>query len=60
MEIFIIKGFQTIVFILIVILYISMAWETWVQSQVESYQKLKKMVLDANLHYKVWIKGKVE
>ena len=41
-----------------------MAQETWVQSQVESYQKLKKMVLDASLlntqHYKVRIKGKVE
>ena len=36
----------------------------WVQTQVESYQKLKKMVLDASLlntqHYKVRIKGKVE
>ena len=34
------------------------------QSQVESYQRLKKMVLDATLlnsqHYKVRIKGKVE
>ena len=41
-----------------------MARETWVQSQVESYHRLKKMVLDASLlntqHYKVWIKGKVE
>ena len=41
-----------------------MVWETRVQSQVESYQKLKKMVLDAALfntqHYKVRIKGKVE
>ena len=41
-----------------------MARETWVQSQVESYQRLKKMVLDATLlntqHYKVRIKGKVE
>ena len=31
--------------------------ETWVQSQIESYQRLKKMVLDATLlntqHYKV-------
>ena len=39
-------------------------WETGVQSQVESYQRLKKMVLDATLlstqHYKVKIKGKVE
>ena len=39
--------------------------ETVVQSQVESYQRLKKkMVLDAALlntqHYKVRIKGKVE
>ena len=38
--------------------------ETKVQSQVESYQRLKKMVLDASLlntqHYKVEIKGKVE
>ena len=35
-----------------------------VQSQVESYQRLKKMVLDAALlntqHYKVRIKGKAE
>ena len=35
-----------------------------VQSQGESYQRLKKMVLDSTLlntqHYKVWIKGKVE
>ena len=41
-----------------------MARETWVQSQVESYQRLKKMILDASLlntqHYKVRIKGKVE
>ena len=41
-----------------------MARETCVQSQVESYQRLKKMVLDASLlntqHYKVRIKGKVE
>ena len=41
-----------------------MARETWVQSQVESYQRLKKMVLDASWlntqHYKVRIKGKVE
>ena len=41
-----------------------MARETWVQSQVESYQRLKKMVLDASLlntqHHKVRIKGKVE
>ena len=41
-----------------------MAWETWVQSQVESYQKTQKMVLDASLlntqQYKVRIKGKVE
>ena len=41
-----------------------MARETWVQFQVESYQRLKKMVLDASLlntqHYKVRIKGKVE
>ena len=44
--------------------------ETGVQSQVESYQRLrkkkkkKKKVLDAALlntqHYKVWITGKVE
>ena len=41
-----------------------MAWETRIQLQVETYQRLKKMVLDAALlntqHYKVWIKGKVE
>ena len=41
-----------------------MARETWVQSQVESYQRLKKMVLDASLldtqRYKVRIKGKVK
>ena len=39
-----------------------MVIETRVQSQVESYQKLKKMVLHPSLlntrHYKVWIKGK--
>ena len=38
--------------------------ETWVQSQVASYQRLKKMVLDTSLlntqQYKVRIKGKVE
>ena len=43
--------------------YSPMARETWVQSQVKSYQRLKKMVLDASLlstqHHKVWIKGKV-
>ena len=36
--------------------------ETGVQSQVESYQKLKKTALDTSLlntqHYIVWIKGK--
>ena len=41
-----------------------MAQETGVQSQVESYQKLRKMVLDASLlntqHYKVHIKNKTE
>ena len=42
-----------------------MVWETGVQSQAESYQRLKKkMVLDATLfntqHYKVRIKDKVE
>ena len=41
-----------------------MVRKTGVQSQVESYQRLKKMVLDAALlntqHYKVWIKGKGE
>ena len=41
-----------------------MARETWVQSQVESYQKTLKMVLDTTLlntqHYKVRFKGKVE
>ena len=41
-----------------------MVRETGVQPQVESYQRLKKMVLDATLlnteHYKVRIKGKVE
>ena len=40
-----------------------MVWETGVQSQVESCQKTKKMVLDAALlniqHYKVRIKDKV-
>ena len=39
------------------------ARETWVQSQVESYQRLKIIVLDASLlnthHYKLQIKGKV-
>ena len=41
-----------------------MARQTGVQSQVASYQRLKKMVLDAALlntqSYKVRIKGKVE
>ena len=41
-----------------------MAWETSVQSQVESYQRLKKTVLETFLlntqHYKVLIKGKEE
>ena len=41
-----------------------MVRKTRVQSQVESYQRLKKMLLDAALlssqHYKVKIKGKVE
>ena len=41
-----------------------MVWETGVQSQVESYQRLKKMVLDTALlntqHYKVGIKNKVK
>ena len=41
-----------------------MVQETGVQSQVESYQRLKKVVLDATLlktqHYKVRIKSKVE
>ena len=44
-----------------------MARETWVQSKVKSYQRLKKkkkMVLDAFLlntqYYKARIKGKVE
>ena len=41
-----------------------MVRETGVQSQVESYQKTKKMVLDATLlntqHYKAQIKGKAE
>ena len=38
--------------------------EIGVQSLVESYQRLKKMILDADLlntqHYKVRIKGQVE
>ena len=42
----------------------TMVRETVVQSQVKSYQKLKKMVLDAIMlntqHYKVGMKGKVE
>ena len=41
-----------------------MVRETGVQSQVASYQRLKKMVLDTILlntqHYKARIKGKVE
>ena len=41
-----------------------MVLETKVQSQFESYQRLKKMVLDDTLlstqHYKVRIKSKVE
>ena len=41
-----------------------MSRETGVQSQVESYRRLKKIVLDTALlnthYYKVRIKGKVE
>ena len=41
-----------------------MVQKTGVQSQVESYQRLKKMVLDTTLlntqYYKVRIKSKVE
>ena len=41
-----------------------MVREIGVQSKVESYQRLKKIVLDTSLlntqHYKVGIKGKVE
>ena len=41
-----------------------MIWETGVHSQVDSYQKLKKIALNAGLlstqYYKVRIKGKVE
>ena len=41
-----------------------MVQKTGVQSRVESYQRLKKMVLDTTLlniqHYKVRIKGNVE
>ena len=36
------------------------AWETWVQSQLKSYQRLKKWYLLYTQHYKVRIKGKVE
>ena len=45
-------------------LSLSMVRETGVQSEVESYQRLKNMLLDTALlntqHYKVRIKGKVE
>ena len=48
----------------IVLEYSPMGRETGVQSQVESYQRLKKIVLDTSLlntqHYKVRFKGKVE
>ena len=37
-----------------------MAQEYWVQSQVESYQRLKKWYLLNTQYYKVRIKGKVE
>ena len=41
-----------------------MVRETGVQFQVESYQRLKKMVFDASSlntqHYKIWINGKME
>ena len=44
--------------------YSPMVREIGVQSQVESYQRLKKMVLDTSLlntqHHNVRIKGKVE
>ena len=40
-----------------------MAWETWVQSQVESHQRLKKwflIPLCLTLRKRVRIKGKVD
>ena len=37
-----------------------MVWETGVQSQVESYQRLKKWYMMNIQQYKVQIKGKVE
>ena len=44
--------------------YSSMARETEIQAQVESYQRLNKMVFDTFLlntqYFKVRIKGKVE
>ena len=44
--------------------FLRTVWETGVQSQVKSYQRLKKMVVDATLrntqHYKAGIKDKVE
>ena len=48
----------------IIITILPMVWETRVQSQVEPYQRLKKMVLGVALlntqHYKVRIKGEVK
>ena len=43
--------------------YSPMAWKIWVQSLVESYQRLKQLYLISpclTQHYKVRIKGKVE
>ena len=44
------------------LIVLPMVSETKVQSQVKSYQRLKKIILDNSLlntqHYKVWIKGK--
>ena len=37
-----------------------MVRETWVQSQVKSYQRLKKTVLDTSLLNRQQYKGKVE
>ena len=41
-----------------------MAQEIWVQSQIESYQRLKKMVIEYSLlntqYYKGRIKGKMD
>ena len=44
--------------------FLPMIRETGVQSQIESYKRIKKTTVDTSLlnnqYYKIWMKGKVE